>query len=269
MAVMLSIQNVSFAYESTRKDVLRDVSLVLEAGTCMFLMGVNGCGKSTLLDCILREHTPQQGTISIDSHPVVALQPRELARMASYVPQIHERTFPFDVRHVVLMGRTAHMGSMGQGTPEDEACVDAALAACGIEHLATRESTTLSGGEMQMVLLARALAQDAPLVLMDEPTAHLDFRNELLFLEAVARLVRNEGRTVLMATHAPNQAFHLAAEGVDVQVAVMHKGRVLKVGTPEDVLVPSVLQEAFGVQAAIWTQDGMHQVVPMKTGRNA
>ena len=271
MGALLDIAGARFAYSEGGRAVLDGVTLAVERGRCVCLMGVNGCGKSTLIDCVMGEHALGGGSIQVDGRAVHALSPRQRASLMSYVPQIHERTFPYTVEHVVAMGLTVKRGALiaGPEDAEDAAAVRRALRTCGIEGLAQRPCTLLSGGEMQMALLARALVQDAPLMLMDEPTAHLDFRNEVVFLETVERLVRDGGTTVLMATHSPNQAFHLAAAGVDVDVALMKDGRVHAFGAPDEVLTERALADVFGVEgmvAGLVLPDGspMRQVVPLR-----
>lgn len=249
--VLLAVRDLRFGYGEGRPAVLDGASLEVAAGQCVCLMGRNGCGKSTLLDCVLGSLRPAAGAVEVLGEPAARLRPAELARRVAYVPQVHERGFPYPVEHVVLMGRTAHMGALGAPGADDRAAVERALEDCGIAHLAKRPYTGLSGGEMQMVMLARALVQQTPLVLMDEPTAHLDFRNELVFLERVEELVRDRGVAVLMATHAPNQAFHLERAGVDVRVALMAGGRVVRQGAPGDALRPRDVERVFGVRAAV------------------
>lgn len=264
---MLEAQDVAFSWGDRR--VLDGFSLTLEEGSVGCLMGVNGCGKTTFLDCLLAEHAPEHGVIRVAGQEVARLRAVERARLMSYVPQVHERTFPFDVLHLVAMGRLAYQPGLGAVGAEDRALALRALEDCGVARLAGRPCTELSGGEMQMVLLARALAQDASLVVLDEPTAHLDFRNELVFLETVARLVRERGVTAFMATHAPSQAFHLADAGLPVQVALMVDGRVARAGSPGEVLTPDALRECFGVRACIarGEADGrpVRQIVPVGT----
>ena len=255
---VLGLGNVMFSYPGGRR-VLSGVSLDVRRGECVCLMGVNGCGKSTLLDCILQERRDWSGRIAIEGNDVRRLKPLEMARLASYVPQVHDRSFPYTVEHVVMMGRTAWMG--GSPDDEDRRVVGEAMDACGIRAFAERPYTELSGGEMQMVLLARALAQDAPLIIMDEPTAHLDFKNELVFLETVERLLGEGGTSILMATHSPNQAFHLAHAGVPVRVAVMDKGQVVACDAPDAVLAPQLLEDVFGVRALLLKQ-------PVEAGGN-
>lgn len=266
MTAFLTVEDVSFSYAPDAPRILDGLSLEVQRGECLCLMGMNGCGKSTLIDCILGEHALTAGRIWLDGCDAVTMSARQRAQLASYVPQVHERTFPYEVRHIVSMGLTAKGGS-AQGTEADDAeAVERALALCGMQRFASRPYTMLSGGEMQMVLLARALVQDAPLMLMDEPTAHLDFRNELIFLETVERLVR-DGATVLMATHAPNQAFHLAAAGIPVRVALMKGGCVWACGAPDEVLDAEALRKVFGVDGEVMeastARGPLHQIIPL------
>lgn len=247
----VSIEDVIFAYPETEKAVLDHASLDAPSGTVTCLMGVNGCGKSTLIDCVLGVNRISGGSILVDGEDAATLRPAALARKLAYVPQVHDRAFPYRVRDVVLMGRTVHHGVLGAPGEEDRALVDESLARCGIAHLADRSYTQLSGGEMQMVLLARALAQATPFILMDEPTAHLDFKNELFFMETVASLVRDAGVGVLMATHSPNQAFFFEGSGVPCTCALMDAGRVRFSGAPSEVLTAANLRKLYGVRAQV------------------
>lgn len=256
-AAYIHIANVTFAYPGADQPVLREASLVARKGGVTCLMGVNGCGKSTLIDCILGENQIESGSIAIDGQDASAFGPEALAKRVSFVPQVHERTFPYKVRDIVLMGRTAHFGLLESPGDDDRALVNDALRECGIAHLAERPYTQLSGGETQMVLLARALAQQAPFVIMDEPTAHLDFKNELLFMETIVRLVKEQGVGVLIATHSPNQAFYFEGKSVPTTCALMDAGRVQHIGLPSDVLTPGNLQDLYGICA---------QVVDVDTG---
>ncbi|MBQ6585377.1 MAG: ABC transporter ATP-binding protein [Coriobacteriales bacterium] len=250
-AAFVVVRDLRFTYPGARTPVLDGVSLEARAGSVTCLMGVNGCGKSTLIDCILGVNHIDGGHILIDGCDASGLRPAQLALKCAYVPQAHERAFPFRVRDIVLMGRTAHQSFLGSPGDEDRELVEAALAECGIAHLADRPYTQLSGGEMQMVMLARALAQRTPFIFMDEPTAHLDFKNELFFMETVVRLVREQGVGVLMATHSPNQAFFFEGNGVPVLCALMDGGRVHLHGTPSQVLTPDNLSNYYGVRAQV------------------
>ena len=273
-AAYIQVDSVSFAYPGTDAPVLDGATLHARKGMVTCLMGVNGCGKSTLIDCILGENHIDSGAIAIDSTDAATIRPTELARKVSFVPQVHERTFPYRVRDVVLMGRTAYRGLLSSPGDDDHAIVEKALDDCGIAYLVDRSYTQLSGGETQMVLLARALAQQAPFILMDEPTAHLDFKNELFFLETVVRLVRGRGVGVLMATHAPNQAFYFEGKGVPTVCALMDVGRVRFSGAPSTVLTQENLRGLYGIRTEVVVAnagDGaaFRQLVLVETERGA
>jgi iron complex transport system ATP-binding protein len=214
-------------------------------------MGINGCGKSTLIDCVLGANKPCAGTIEVFGQDAAHLPQHKLAQYVSYVPQVHEKTFPYTVAHIVEMGATAR--SRGFAGPDDSAKEQAlaALERCGIADLAERPYTTLSGGQMQMALLARALVQASPIILMDEPTAHLDFANELVFLETLTELAAERGMSILMATHSPNHAFHLARSGVSTRVALMSGGKIVEVGAPRTTLTPQNLERIYGIRACV------------------
>lgn len=186
---------------------------------------------------------------------------RKLARMIAYVPQAHTPPFAFKVRDVVLMARTAHMNSIGSATRRDHEVVDGALDSLGITGLAAKEYTQLSGGERQMVLVARALAQEAKLLVMDEPASSLDFGNQIRMLTEVKRL-SERGVSVLITTHSPNHAFLCAS-----RVAVMKAGRLLACGTPDSVLTSSCLEEAYGVALEVVDIGGGNRTcVPLLSG---
>ena len=198
------------------------------------------------------------------------IKPADMAKQIAYVPQVHDRSFPYLVRDIVLMGRTAwQKGLSAPGSDDIERC-EQELERCGIAHLADRPYTQISGGEMQMVMLARALAQDAPVIVMDEPTAHLDFRNELLFLEIIAQLVQERDLGVLLATHSPNQAFYFENTGVPIVTALMADHTVKAVGEPSEVLNEQTLREVYSMDVRVADIDlkeaGMfRQIVPVRT----
>lgn len=267
---MLEVSGAAFMYPGTDAPTLFDASLSVHPGECLCLMGVNGCGKSTLLDCILGMHKLDQGVIKLNGCDIRAMSAADKAKVMAYVPQVHERSFPYTVEHIVLMGRTAHATGLSSPSQSESRLAHDALERCGIAHLAHRPYTGLSGGEMQMTMLARALTQDTPLILMDEPTAHLDFYNELLFLETVESLVRDKRITVLMATHAPDHAFHLQAAGASTRVAVMKDGKIERTGTPDNVLTADTLQDVFKIDGLVTQIEAgaagnIRRIIPLHT----
>jgi iron complex transport system ATP-binding protein len=221
-------------------------------------MGPNGCGKTTLLDCVMALIKPAEGGIRLCGKLLDACRRPEIAQKIAYVPQLHNAAFPYTVREMVLMGRTAYAGAFSKPTPEDEKIALAALEQIGIAHFADKPYNRLSGGEIRLVLLARALAQKTPILLLDEPTAHLDFRNELLFLETVVNRCRAEGITAILATHSPDHAFFLASRGLNVRAAMMARGGIHDVGAPDAVITAENLRAVYGVKAKILTDTDEH-----------
>lgn len=248
---LLAVENLAFAYG--KKQIFSQLSFQVNYGEIVCIMGPNGCGKTTLLDNILAIHKPNAGEIFITGQPIGQYKRNEIAQQIAYVPQIHQITFPYTMKEVVMMGRTAYTGIFSEPKAEDEAICLEALAKVGMADFAERPYSRLSGGEIQMVLLARALGQKTKLILMDEPTAHLDFKNELVFLETVTELVKTEGIAILMATHAPAHAFYFEAKGAPTQTLLMSKGQIVAAGAPSAIITEAAVQQVYGVAAKIDT----------------
>lgn len=239
----LEARDLAFGYRGHR--VGHDVSLALEAGEIVCLLGPNGGGKTTLFRTLLGLLPAHGGEVRLGGDDLTELSRREIARRVAYVPQVHTGYFPFTVRDVVLMGRTAHLAPLASPSRQDRAAAEAALTRLGLVHLADAVYTQISGGERQLTLLARALAQAAPLMVMDEPTASLDFGNQVKVLERIAELARS-GIGVLLSTHDPDQAFLLGH-----RVALLHGGTLAALGRPQDVLTPAALRMLYGVDVTI------------------
>jgi iron complex transport system ATP-binding protein len=223
------------------KAVLHDVNFTLHPGEVICLLGPNGCGKTTLFKMILRLLRPASGCIRLGEENIADWSERRLARSFGYVPQAHTPPFAFLVRDVVLMARAAHLSSFHAPGKSDEHIANDALETLGILHLAGRRYTEISGGERQLVLIARALAQKAPWLILDEPAASLDLANQVTVLRAVADMAAR-GFGVLMTTHDPTHAFLCAS-----RVALMNAGCIIASDTPHNALTEATLCEAYGV----------------------
>lgn len=246
----LAAQNLAFGYRSHR--VGSDVTLELASGEVLCLLGPNGSGKTTLFKTLLGLLPPQQGAVLIEGRDARAMARDAIARQISYVPQAHSAFFPYTVRETVLMGRTAHLGLFSAPSARDHAVTAAAIERMGMTHLTDAIYTQISGGERQLVLIARALAQEARVVIMDEPTANLDFGNQVRVLERI-RALAGEGIGVLLSTHDPDHAF-LCAD----RVAMLHEGRLMGCGTPADTMTVENLQQLYGVATQLVDVDTGH-----------
>jgi iron complex transport system ATP-binding protein len=230
--------------------VLRDINLELGAGEILVLLGPNGVGKTTLFKTLLGFLPALGGEICLNGRRMAAWPRAELARQLAYVPQAHTPPFPYRVRDVVVMGRTAHMGLFAAPSAHDFALADEALDELGLLDFSARIYTELSGGEQQLVLIARALAQQPTLLLLDEPTANLDFGNQIRVLGQVIKLARR-GLGVIMTTHAPDHAFLCAAQIPATQVALLQRGAPLLLGSVTNIITEHNLRSAYGVEVRI------------------
>jgi iron complex transport system ATP-binding protein len=243
--VTASLAGVALDFGYPGHPVGRGVTLSLAAGEIVCLLGPNGGGKSTLFRTLLGLLPAQGGEVRLDGEPLAGLTRAAVAKRVSYVPQAHTGYFPFSVLDVVLMGRTAHLSPFASPSRRDVGIAEACLARLGLAPLADHVYTQISGGERQLALIARALAQEAPLVVMDEPTASLDFGNQVRVLDEVRALARS-GIGVIMATHDPDQAFVCAD-----RVALLHDGRLVADAPPRDAITPASLAEVYGVDADV------------------
>ncbi len=238
-------------------DVLRGITLAVESGNILYVLGANGSGKTTLLDCLSGIRTPHSGYVAIDNIPLANLSIRERARRLGVVPQMHEPVFSYTVEQAVLMARAPHMGLFAHPGKEDIAAVEQALHAVGIARLRDRPYTEISGGERQLVLIARGLAQGAGCLLMDEPAAHLDPRHQQDILGVVAQLA-DDGFSFVVTSHHPNNAL-LHAD----TVVCLAAGSSVVCGTPEAAITEEGLQRTYGMEFAIIRgEDGIRAVLP-------
>jgi iron complex transport system ATP-binding protein len=240
---MLNIRDLTVTYGEIV--ALRGVSLSLAGGELLGVVGPNGSGKSTLVRAITRVIRPLEGDIELNSKRAASLPQRELARRVAVVPQNPYLPDAFTVLEVSLMGRTPHLGLLQSESGADLTAVRRALEQTDTWCLAHRRVGELSGGERQRVVIARALAQETPLLLLDEPTAHLDVGHQAAVMELVRRLCRAQGKAVLAVVHD----LTLAAQYCD-RLVMLNEGRVVAEGAPQEVLSPEVLSSVYGTK--VW-----------------
>lgn len=235
---MLRIENLTVSYGS--RHVLHNVSLEVNSGEVLALIGPNGAGKSTLIRAVSGVVSAQSGNVRTNGDDLLSMPPMQRARFLSVVPQVVNMPPAFTVWETVLLGRTPYLNFLGQVSANDEEIVRTALQKVDALELAERRVGELSGGEQQRVLLARALAQSTPILLLDEPTTNLDLHYQISFMETVRKLAHVEGLAILIALHDLN----LAARYAD-RVALLVSGEIKAAGTPRQVLTPELISEAY------------------------
>jgi iron complex transport system ATP-binding protein len=248
--MVLKVERLSFGYG--KRLVLQGVELELNKGEILVLLGPNGCGKTTLLKCINRILKPMNGVVFIEGKNYFEMSEKEIARSIGYVPQDHKPPFPYRVLDFVLLGRSPYLGIFSSPGEEDRMIALESLRAVGIEHFADRAYTELSGGERQLVLLARALATSSKILLLDEPTAHLDFRNTHRVLSTIRKIVKERTLSAVMTLHDPNLAYRYAD-----RIALVGNRMILRIGSPSEIITEELLREVYGVDVRVLNLDGL------------
>lgn len=241
---ILQVENISFSYR--KRQVLSEVDFSVKSGCFCALLGPNGSGKTTLLKCINQILCQDSGSILLDGQAASSLERKDIARLVAMVPQQTHLVFGFNVIDLVVMGRSSNLGATGLPGRQDYNVAQAALEELEISHLTRRKFNELSGGERQLVLLARALCQDPRILLLDEPTSHLDFKNQFLILKKVRELTRERGLASVISIHDPNQA----ARYCDY-VVMLKDGRILRQGSVQEVFQPISLAELYGMKVVV------------------
>lgn len=233
----IAVNEVSFAYNGKR--VLNRVTVSMEQGEILSVLGPNGSGKTTLLKLILGFYPPHQGQVMLNGQSVTRMDARAIARNIAYVPQVHRMAFSFRMKDVVMMGRIPHKPFFFKYSKEDETLAESAMERLGIAHLKERPYTDVSGGERQLCLIARAMTQGAHTFIMDEPVSGLDYGNQVRLLTLIQRLA-TEGYTFIQSTHFPDHALWMSG-----RVLMLKKGVAAAHGPAEQVLDSSTLSDLY------------------------
>ncbi len=252
--MILDVNSLSFHYHNSRT-IFHEVSFSVDNGDVLSILGTNGSGKTTLLNCIANLYKPKSGKILLNGQPMSNMNIRDVAQMIGYVPQIHMPAYAYTVRELAVTGRTPYIGAFTTPSTKDYKIADEALERMGIAHLRDKPYTEISGGERQQVMIARVLAQQPQLILMDEPTAHLDYGNQYRVVQMIRQLAA-EGYALIMTTHNPEHAIILNGK-----VAILNRAGVLGVGHAAETLNAEILSNLYGLSIkTVYDEDAKRNV---------
>lgn len=241
---MLKVKNISGGY-TKKNDIVHDISFNMDAGDVVCVLGPNGCGKTTLFKMLLGFLPKSSGKVLLENKELDRLNQREIAKQIAYIPQAHMPAFNYTVMEMILLGRSAHILPLASPSREDYQMAKKAMEMLSIEHLSKKDYTKISGGERQLVLIARAICQQAQVLIMDEPSANLDYANQQLVMKTISKL-SEEGFSVLISTHSPEHPFRLANKAL-----LMKEGRCVGFGKTDEVLSSKALKEAYGINIEV------------------
>ena len=258
--VILSFKNITFAYSERGGRVLDDINFEIIPQSITAILGPNGAGKTTLLHTALGWHRPDRGTVYLEGKPLDHYTRRELGSLMSLVPQSEHIPFEYSILEYVLLGRTPYLKPLEIPGEKDREIALEALETVGIKKLKDRSVTALSGGELQLVLIARSLAQQSKLLLLDEPSSHLDLSNKSRLLSLIRHVV-DSGVTVLFTTHDPG----LAAVAAD-KIILLSYGKIARFGSVSEVLTDDYLSEVYCIPLKVYQVDGQRVVLGYRQG---
>lgn len=256
---VLRTENLSFSYSGLKSgiSVLNGVSFAVERGEVFSVLGPNGSGKTTLLKCLDGILKQEKGRIFIEERDIRELSVREIARKIAYVPQLHKPVFPYSVLEVVVMGRNPYLSPFARPGKNDMSIAIGNLESVGALHLKDKLYTELSGGEMQLVLIARALSQNPLILILDEPTAHLDFKNQIMVLKIVSGLSKDKGLTIIMSMHDPNYAMLYST-----RIMYLVKGKTSGIDTPDKIINSKYLRRVYDIETDTVKLNGKRWIIP-------
>ncbi|MDR1818772.1 MAG: ABC transporter ATP-binding protein [Methanobrevibacter sp.] len=237
-----------------KRVIFEDINFRIGKGDIFTILGPNGIGKTTLLKSILGIKSLDEGNVLVNGKNLKNLSYKEISKVMAYVPQVHSYTFPFKVIDVVLMGRSPHINLVDIPEEKDIKIAEKSLKQMGIYHLKDKEYSYLSGGEVQLVFLARALTQEASILVLDEPTSHLDFGNQIRFLKTVDKLSK-DNLSIIMTSHYPDHCF-ISSD----KVAIMQNKKFIDIGSPDDVVVPTNLKKAYDLNINVVKLDNGRKI---------
>ena len=251
---MIEVCEAAFAYERG-KTVFGGVSFTIEKGELIGILGPNGAGKSTLLACLAGLQPLSAGRIRIEGKEIAAYSRADFARLVGFVPQTHHAVFDYTVQEFVTLGRSPHINMFASPSAKDIEMAERALEQMQILHLKDKRYTQISGGERQLVLIARALAQDPQILLLDEPTAHLDYGNQIKMVKRMD-LLRRAGYTIITTTHFPDHAFMSCDK-----LAIIYEHGLAGFGLPETVLTEEMLARIYGIPISLHRTDWQRRML--------
>jgi iron complex transport system ATP-binding protein len=259
---MLNVKEACFYYNKLHSGGFKNINFSLKRGEVLSILGPNGCGKTTLLKCLSGLLKLDSGDVQVNECEIGNMKRNDIAKVMGYVPQAHQPSFPFSVLQVVLVGRAPHLNFLQSPGIKDIEIAKHTLSALEISHLEHKAYTHLSGGERQLVFFARVMAQQPALLLLDEPTSHLDFGNQIRVLQLVKELACS-GLPVIMTTHFPDHAFL-----VSDKVAIMKEGEFLDIGCVDDVVTETNLEKTYGIKVKVVDLNGSinHKIcIPLRS----
>ena len=257
----MNVKDLHFSYGD--REVLKGISFDTRYGEFISVLGPNGVGKSTLFRCMLGLMKPSSGTVCVNGEDISGLPSVELSRRMAYIPQSHNPLFNFSVLDMVLMGTTSQISRFASPGKQQEKLALAALERMGIMHLKDRGCANISGGERQLVLIARAIAQQAKILVMDEPSANLDFGNKIRVMKTVKSLTE-DGYTIIQSTHDPDQAYFYSDK-----ILALHGGKILAWGSPQETMTEEMISTLYGVDVEVCSMHGdrVRVCVPAHIGK--
>lgn len=257
MSHLMEMINGTFSYNANN-NIFEDINFTIDKGDIFCILGANGTGKTTLLKCLNGLIKINSGKVFYNGEDIYSFSHSQMAKNIGYIPQIHNSTFSFTIMDVVLMGRAPHIDTFSSPSKKDIKIAEESLKALNIYHMKDKPYTEISGGEQQLVFIARVLTQKPSVLLLDEPTSHLDFGNQIRTLNIIEKLANN-GLSVIMSSHFPDHAFISANK-----VAILKGKEFIDIGTPEEVITPKNMELAYGINVDIVDIGNRTACIPLK-----